>query len=132
MPFGTVRLFNDIAGSGFIDPDDGSPSLRVSYRAIVNDGYKILHERQRVAFEVRISWWPGGDPGGRPRPLSVSVGGDGAHGKHSAGNISSDPKNSHAPRVYRCSRRGSGEPMPCFFRCRKRRTVSVAMAAKAQ
>ena len=55
MHSGTVRLFNDIIGNGFIDPDDGSPSVKVSYRSIVNVGYKILYEGQRVTFEVEVS-----------------------------------------------------------------------------
>jgi CspA family cold shock protein len=55
MPTGTVRLFNDILGNGFIDPDDGSPSLRVSYRSIENAGYKILCEGQAVTFDVAPS-----------------------------------------------------------------------------
>lgn len=55
MPTGTVRLFNDILGNGFIDPDDGSPSLRVSYRSIPKAGYKILCEGQAVRFEVAPS-----------------------------------------------------------------------------
>jgi CspA family cold shock protein len=52
MPTGTVRLFNDIIGDGFIDPDDGSPTVRVSYRSIVSAGYKILCESQRVTFDI--------------------------------------------------------------------------------
>ncbi|MGA3050712.1 MAG: cold shock domain-containing protein [Chitinispirillaceae bacterium] len=52
MPAGTVRLFNDITGSGFIDPDDGSPAVKVSYRSIASPGYKILYESQRVTFDV--------------------------------------------------------------------------------
>jgi CspA family cold shock protein len=52
MPTGTVRLFNEIIGSGFIDPDEGSLRVRVSYRSIVNPGYKILYESQRVTFDV--------------------------------------------------------------------------------
>ncbi len=55
MPTGTVRLFNDIIGNGFIDPDDGSPSVRVSYRSMTSAGYKILYESQRVAFDIAPS-----------------------------------------------------------------------------
>jgi len=64
MPIGTVRLFNDIIGNGFIDPDDGSPTVRVAYRSISRDGYKILHEGQKVTFDIEQT------PKG---PLAVNV-----------------------------------------------------------
>ncbi len=52
MPSGKVCFFNDIIGNGFIEPDDGSEKIRVSYRSIKKAGYKILHEGQRVSFEL--------------------------------------------------------------------------------
>jgi len=53
MYSGTVCIFNDINGKGFIVPDDGSERISVSYRAIKKQGYKILHEGQRVAYDVQ-------------------------------------------------------------------------------
>ena len=55
MPTGTVTLFNDISGSGYIVPDDGSPQLKVSYRSIAREGYKILFEGQRVKYEIAMT-----------------------------------------------------------------------------
>jgi len=52
MPIGTVKAFNDIIGEGFIEPDDGSGKIFVSYREINKNGYKILTEGQRVTYEV--------------------------------------------------------------------------------
>jgi cold shock protein len=53
MPSGTVCTFNDINGSGFILPDIGSERIHVSYREIKEQGYKILHEGQRVIYDVK-------------------------------------------------------------------------------
>lgn len=52
MPSGTVCTFNDINGNGLILPDNGSERIHVSYREIKEHGYKILHEGQRVTYEV--------------------------------------------------------------------------------
>lgn len=53
MPFGTVCFYNDINGNGFIKQDENLGMIRVSYKNIINkQGYKILHEGQRVEFEV--------------------------------------------------------------------------------
>jgi CspA family cold shock protein len=53
MHSGTVSIFNDINGKGFIVPDNGSEKISVSYRAIEKQGYKILYEGQRVAYDVQ-------------------------------------------------------------------------------
>lgn len=53
MPAGTVVLFDYIHGTGFIAPDDGSERVRVLYREIDREGYRILHEGQRVTYELR-------------------------------------------------------------------------------
>jgi CspA family cold shock protein len=53
MPTGTVVLFDYIHGTGFIEPDDGSERVKVLYREITGEGYKILHEGQRVRYELR-------------------------------------------------------------------------------
>ena len=49
---GTVILFNDIIGSGYITPDDGTGKIHVSYKSIKKSGYKILHEGQKVRYEL--------------------------------------------------------------------------------
>jgi len=53
MPAGTVVLFDYIHGTGFIEPDDGSERVKVLYREINSQGYKILHEGQRVRYELQ-------------------------------------------------------------------------------
>jgi|WetSurMetagenome_2_1015567.scaffolds.fasta_scaffold471226_2 cold shock protein len=55
MPTGTVIIFNDINGEGFIEPDDFSGKIFVSYSEIQNTGYKILTEGQRVTYEVTMT-----------------------------------------------------------------------------
>ena len=52
MAEGTVKLFNDAKGFGFITPDDGSEDLFAHFSSITGDGYKSLKEGQRVTFEV--------------------------------------------------------------------------------
>jgi CspA family cold shock protein len=52
MPRGKVRSYDYIHGTGFIDPDDGSEKAKVSYRDIRCVGYKILHEGQKVVFDL--------------------------------------------------------------------------------
>jgi CspA family cold shock protein len=52
MPTGTIVLFDYIHGTGFINPDDGSERVKVLYREIDREGYKILHEGQRVTYEL--------------------------------------------------------------------------------
>lgn len=52
MHTGTVCLYNDIIGNGFITPDDGTGKIHVSYKSIKKSGYKILHEGQRVRYEL--------------------------------------------------------------------------------
>lgn len=53
MLSGTVCFYNDINGNGFIQPDENLGIVKVSYQSIIKkQGYKILHEGQRVVFEV--------------------------------------------------------------------------------
>jgi len=48
---GTVKWFNDAKGFGFITPESG-PDLFVHFRAIQGNGFKSLHEGDRVSFVV--------------------------------------------------------------------------------
>lgn len=49
---GRVRLFNDIIGTGYLEPDDGSPVLKFSYKDIIKPGYQLLYEGQTVSFSI--------------------------------------------------------------------------------
>jgi CspA family cold shock protein len=49
---GTVKWFNNAKGYGFIGPEDGSKDVFVHYSAILAEGYKALHEGQKVEYEV--------------------------------------------------------------------------------
>jgi cold shock protein len=51
MANGTVKWFNAEKGFGFIT-DDGGQDVFVHYSAIDMNGYKVLEEGQKVAFEV--------------------------------------------------------------------------------
>ena len=55
MPAGIVVQFDYIHGTGFIAPDDGSERVKVVYREIDREGYKILHEGQRVEYKVELT-----------------------------------------------------------------------------
>jgi CspA family cold shock protein len=54
MTQGTVKCFNPDQGYGFIAVDDGM-DVFVHFWAIQSDGYCILDEGQRVAFEITHS-----------------------------------------------------------------------------
>jgi cold shock protein len=49
---GTVKFFNESKGFGFITQENGGPDVFVHFSAIKADGFKTLHEGQRVEFEV--------------------------------------------------------------------------------
>ncbi len=51
MPQGTVKWFNNEKGYGFITMEGGD-DVFVHYSAIAGDGFRTLHEGQRVEFEV--------------------------------------------------------------------------------
>lgn len=52
MTQGTVKWFNGDKGYGFIAPDDGGKDIFVHFRSIEGDGFRELHEGQRVEFET--------------------------------------------------------------------------------
>lgn len=51
MALGTVKWFNDQKGYGFIEQENG-PDLFVHYKEIIGEGFKTLHEGDKVSFEV--------------------------------------------------------------------------------
>ena len=52
MPRGTVKMFSDQRGFGFITPEDGSKDVFVHHSEIEGDGFKTLTEGETVEFEV--------------------------------------------------------------------------------
>ena len=51
MPQGTVKWFNDAKGFGFI-AQEGGKDVFVHHTAIAMEGYRTLHEGDKVEFEV--------------------------------------------------------------------------------
>ncbi|MBN2283181.1 MAG: cold-shock protein [Deltaproteobacteria bacterium] len=60
---GTVKWFNERKGYGFITKDDGE-DIFVHHTAIQSEGFRTLHEGQRVSFEIEQ---------GRKGPSAVNV-----------------------------------------------------------
>ncbi len=52
MALGKVKWFNETKGFGFITPDAGGEELFAHYSAIQTQGFKVLKENQRVAYDV--------------------------------------------------------------------------------
>ncbi len=52
MPIGTVKFFNTARGYGFIGPEDESKDVFVHLSAVVEAGFSILTEGQKVEYEV--------------------------------------------------------------------------------
>lgn len=48
---GVVKWFNEKKGFGFIQREDGD-DVFVHFSAIQSDGFKTLHEGDRVTFEI--------------------------------------------------------------------------------
>ncbi len=49
---GTVKLFHDAKGFGFIVRDDGEKDVFVHHTGINGSGFKSLKEGQKVEFDV--------------------------------------------------------------------------------
>jgi cold shock protein len=52
MEHGTVKWYSESRGTGIIVSDNGSGELAVTHSSISGDGFKMLHEGQRVRFDV--------------------------------------------------------------------------------
>ena len=52
MAQGTVKLFSEDKGYGFITPDEGGEDLFVHYSGIVGNGFKALEEGEKVTYEA--------------------------------------------------------------------------------
>jgi cold shock protein len=52
MEKGTVKLFIESKGFGFITPDNGDKDLFVHFASINCTGFRTLTEGQRVSFDV--------------------------------------------------------------------------------
>jgi CspA family cold shock protein len=49
---GTVKWFSQDKGYGFIKPDDGGEDVFVHHTGIAGEGFKTLHEGDKVSYEV--------------------------------------------------------------------------------
>jgi CspA family cold shock protein len=52
MTTGTVKWFNDSKGFGFVTSDNGGEDLFAHFSAINMNGFKTLHEGQKVSFDI--------------------------------------------------------------------------------
>lgn len=59
MVYGTVKWFDSRKGFGFIEKEDGSGDVFAHFQDIIGEGYRTLHEGERVKFEIIQS--PKGD-----------------------------------------------------------------------
>lgn len=50
MEQGTVKWFDEKKGYGFITPDNGDRDLFVHHSNILGEGFKTLHEGQKVEY----------------------------------------------------------------------------------
>jgi CspA family cold shock protein len=52
MATGTVKWFNSEKGFGFIEQDGGGADVFAHYSNIATQGFRELHEGQKVTFDV--------------------------------------------------------------------------------
>ncbi|HEC78472.1 MAG TPA: cold-shock protein [candidate division WOR-3 bacterium] len=52
MVYGTVKWFDSRKGFGFIEKEDGSGDVFAHFQEIIGEGYRTLHEGERVKFEI--------------------------------------------------------------------------------
>jgi cold shock protein len=52
MEYGTVTWYNESRGEGGIACDGGGREILVTHSSIECAGFKVLHEGQRVTFEI--------------------------------------------------------------------------------
>ncbi len=52
MTTGTVKMFNDERGFGFIQQENGGEDVFVHHSAIETNGHRTLREGDKVQFEV--------------------------------------------------------------------------------
>lgn len=67
MNYGTVKWFNEAKGFGFISNDNGGADVFVHFSAIQGEGFKVLHEGQKVVFDTEV------DPKDRTKLRAVNV-----------------------------------------------------------
>ena len=55
MAKGTVRWFSEEKGYGFISPDENEEDVFVHYSDVEGEGFRSLHEGERVSYEPSTS-----------------------------------------------------------------------------
>ena len=54
MTLGTVKLYNEQRGLGFIQPEDGGKDVLVHATALERAGIRSLNEGQKVSFDTEV------------------------------------------------------------------------------
>lgn len=49
---GTIKWFSNVKGWGFIEPDTPGADIFIHYTAIDGEGYKTLHEGDKVTYDL--------------------------------------------------------------------------------
>ena len=52
MAVGTVKLFNDAKGFGFIEPEGGGADVFAHFSAIQMEGFRTLKQGGRVSYDL--------------------------------------------------------------------------------